>query len=71
MGRNMFVSMIEALSDKHGQMDLRFEDLTLSAGGTGMSVTMSGTITVQAHMRELADEERAAHVQHNVAALKT
>ncbi len=71
MGRNMFVSMIEALSDKHGQMDLRFEDLTLSAGGTGMSVTMSGTITVQVHMRELADEERAAHVQHNVAALKT
>ncbi len=69
-GRNMLGDAVEALAEKHSQMDIRFDDLTLALGDTGMSVQLRGLITIQVHMRALADEERAAHVQHNVEALR-
>jgi hypothetical protein len=69
-GRNMMGDAIQAMAEKQGQLDIRFDDLTLQLGETGISVQLRGTLTIQMHLRGMADEERAAHVQHNVAALR-
>jgi hypothetical protein len=71
MGKGLVEGMVDALSDKHSQLDIRFQNLTLTLGGMGLHVQLSGTVTLSVHLRDLADEERAAHIQHNVAALRT
>lgn len=62
--------LIEALSDKHGQLDLRLQNLVVRLAGSRLGLEISGTITVAIHMRDLSEEERQAHIARNVAALK-
>jgi hypothetical protein len=70
MGKGFVEGLIEALSDKHGQLDVRFQNLSVSMGGTGLSVNLSGSIQVAVHMRDLADTEKDAHVRSNIAAMR-
>lgn len=64
------VGIIEALTDRQSQLDIRLNDLTLRWAGTPFSVQLSGTVTVAVHMRDLTDKEKAAHVAANVAHLR-
>lgn len=71
VGKGLVEGLIEALSDKHTQLDVRLRGLTLNLRGGGVALVVNGTVTVAVHMREITDEERAAYVAHNVAAAKT
>jgi hypothetical protein len=70
MGKGMVEGLIEALSDKHSQMDLRFQHLAVSLAGTRFQLEISGTISLAVHMRDMTDSEREAHVQHTLEAIK-
>ncbi|PSN83272.1 hypothetical protein B9Q13_03605 [Candidatus Marsarchaeota G2 archaeon ECH_B_SAG-G16] len=68
--KGLFEGLIEALSDKHSQLDIRINGLTLSFEGIPLSIELNGMISLSVHMRDLTDEEKQAYVQHNVSSLK-
>ena len=70
VGRGLFEGIIDALEDKHSQVDLRLEGLTLSFGDSRLALRLSGTVSVAVHLRELTDEEKSAHASHNIARLR-
>ncbi|MEM0272697.1 MAG: hypothetical protein QW514_09175 [Thermoprotei archaeon] len=63
--------MIEALSDKHSQLDVRLQNVVLRMPGSRLGLEINGAISFAVHMRDLSDEEKQAHIARNVAALKT
>ncbi|MGI0071176.1 MAG: hypothetical protein ACRECT_03795 [Thermoplasmata archaeon] len=67
MSKGLLEGLVDALSDKHSQMDLRLEDLTLSLGDSRLALRLSGTVTVAVHMRDLTDGEKDAHAAANIA----
>lgn len=71
VGRGLMEGVIEALSDKHSQLDVRLQNLTLALGDTGLHLRLSGTVSVAVHMRELTDAEKDAHATANIAKIQT
>ena len=70
VSKGLMEGVIEALTDKHSQLDLRLKGLTLSLGDSRLAVRLSGDVTVAVHLRDLTEEEKAAHAASNVAALR-
>ena len=68
---NPFADLIAAVSDRHGEMNIRLEHLTLKLPLVPESIELNGTITVSAHMRDLTDKEKAARVSKEIRALGT
>jgi hypothetical protein len=68
--RGLFEGLIEALADKHSQVDLNFQNVSLRLPGVQrMAVELNGTVTLSVHMRELSDQEKEALVSRNVASV--
>ena len=57
---NPLVEMIEALSNRQGQVDVRLEKFAVKLPYAG-EVELTGNLTVSVHLRELTDRERKAH----------
>lgn len=66
---NPFLDLMTALSNHHGQIDLRLEHLSLKLPFTSQTVEMNGTVSVSVHLRELSEKERTAHVARQVRQL--
>ncbi len=62
--------LLKALTDKHGQLDVRLDKISLTVPGSPVGVELNGTVSVVVHLRDLTDEERKAHVAHNVQAIR-
>jgi hypothetical protein len=71
MSKGLLEGVIDALTDKHSQLDLHLQDITLSLGDRRMALRLSGDVTLAVHMRELTEEEKAAHSSSTVARLRT
>lgn len=71
MSEGLFAGLIDALSDKHSQLDIRLQNLVIRMPGSRLGLEINGLITLAVHMRDLSEEERQAHIARNVAALKT
>ncbi len=67
--RGLMEGVIEALTDKHSQLDVRLDGLTLSLGDSRLGLHLSGTLSVSVHMRDLTDAEKEAHSSATVARL--
>ena len=68
--QGLMEGLIEALADKHSQLDLNFQRVTLRAPGMQqIGVELDGTITLSVHMRELSEQEKQALSAKNVAAI--
>jgi len=59
---NFFQDFVQAISDHHGQMDIRLDHLELRLPILRESLELNGTISVSVHMRELSDREKQARV---------
>jgi hypothetical protein len=70
VSKGLMEGLIDALTDKHAQLDIRLRDLTMRLGGSRMGVEVNGTVTFAVHMRELDEDEKAAHAASTVAALR-
>jgi hypothetical protein len=66
---NLFVDLMDALSNHHGQMDVRFERLNLRLPFAGRTLELNGNVSVSVHLRDLSDKERSAHVAKQLRAL--
>jgi hypothetical protein len=66
--KGLLEGLIEALADKHSQVDLNFQKVRLSVPGIQeLGVELSGTVTLSVHMRDLTDQEKQAFATKNVA----
>ena len=68
--KGLLEGIIDALADKHSQLDLRLEGLTLSLGDSRLALRMSGNVSVAVHLRELTEAEKDAHVSANIARIR-
>ena len=71
VSRGLVEGVIDALSDKHSQVDLRLQGLTLSLGDSRLALRLSGTVTVAVHMRDLTTAEKDAHAEANIAKIRS
>ena len=71
ISKGLVEGVIDALTDKHSQLDLRPRGLTLSLGDSRLSLRVSGDVTLAVHMRDLMADEKAAHVAANVASIRS
>ena len=62
--------LVTALADHHGQLDIRLQKVQLSMPGTPLGLELSGKVTVSVHLRDLTPEEKHAHVESNLAAIR-
>ena len=70
--KGLFEGLIQALADKHSQLDLNFQKVSLRLPGMQqIGVELNGTVTLSVHMRELTDEEKQALAAKNIAMMST
>jgi hypothetical protein len=65
--RSIVVEFLEALSDKHSQIDINLQGMNVRFPNTGMSVEFDGLVTITSHVREMTDDEKKASASKNVA----
>jgi len=66
----MMGDLITAMSDKHSELEVRLDGLTLTLGEEErMSLHMSGRVLVTLHLRGMSEEEKDAHATASVARL--
>ena len=66
--KGLFEGLIEALADKHSQLDLNFQKVSLRLPGMQqIGVELNGVVSLTVHMRELTDQEKQAFAAKNVA----
>jgi hypothetical protein len=70
ISKGLLEGVIDAMTDKHSQVDLHLRGLKLSLGDTDLAVKLTGDVSVSVHLRDLTDQEKAAHVAAAVANLR-
>jgi hypothetical protein len=63
----VFERLLEAISDKHGQVDVNLQGLAITLPGTPIGVEVRGLVTFTIHMRDLTEGEKKASAAKNVA----
>jgi hypothetical protein len=66
---NLFQDFVQAIADRHGEVDIRLEHLSLRLPLIKESVELNGTISVSVHMRDLTDKEKNARVAKELRVL--
>ncbi len=65
---NPFLELVEALADRHGELDLHVEHLSLKLPMIRQTVELNGTVTVSVKFRGLTEREKQANVAREVRA---
>jgi len=64
----MVEGLIEALANKHAQLDINFDKTGVRIlGMQQIGLELNGTISLKVHMRDLTEEEKKALASKNVA----
>jgi len=67
---NILVELVEALSDRHGQIDLRLDHLALRLPMIRESIELNGQVSVSLHLRDLSDKEKSARAAREIRLLE-
>jgi hypothetical protein len=65
--RSLVEGIIEALSDKHSQLDINLQGMSVKFPNIGVGVEFNGLLTVTCHVRDITEDERKASASKNVA----
>ena len=57
------------MANKHSELDLSFQKVSITLPSLRMSVELNGTVTVSVHMRDMTEEEKKALAAKNVEML--
>ncbi|MDG7000868.1 MAG: hypothetical protein JRN15_17380 [Nitrososphaerota archaeon] len=72
IGNTLISGLIQALADKHSQLDVNFQKTGIRIlGMQQLGVELNGVISVTVHMRELTEDEKKASASKNVAMMAT
>ncbi|MDG6958002.1 MAG: hypothetical protein JRN55_04480, partial [Nitrososphaerota archaeon] len=58
--KSVVEGVLEALSDKHSQLDVNLQGMTVKFPNTGIGVEFNGLVTVTAHVRDMTEDEKKA-----------
>jgi hypothetical protein len=67
---NFLLDMVEALSDRQGELDIRLEHLSLRLPMIRETLELNGQISVSLHLRDLSDKEKAARAAKEIRLLE-
>ena len=59
--------ILEALSDKHSQLDINLQGMSIRFPSVGVSIECNGLITLTSHVRDITEDEKKASASRNVA----
>jgi hypothetical protein len=62
--------LLDGLTDKHGELNVRFDNVELRWKGTPLGIELNGSVKVSVHMRDLTDDEKQAHVRENLGRIR-
>ncbi|HXY56485.1 MAG TPA: hypothetical protein VEH01_02615 [Nitrososphaerales archaeon] len=65
--KSIVADFLEALSDKHSQVDINLQGMNVRFPSTGLSVEFNGLVTVTSHVRDMTEDEKKASASKNVA----
>jgi hypothetical protein len=65
----MISGLVDALNDKHGQLDIELKDVEVEMVNAKIGLRLSGTLTLSINFRELDEREKRAQVDAEVARL--
>jgi hypothetical protein len=65
-GANPFLELVEALANRHGEVDVHLEHLQVKVPMIREPLEVSGTVTVALKFRELTDREKQADVAREI-----
>jgi hypothetical protein len=65
--RSLIEGIIGALSDKHSQVDISLQGMSVKFPNTGIGVELNGLVTLSAHVRDITEDERKASASKNIA----
>lgn len=72
IGNGLIAGLVQALADKHSQLDINFQKTGVRVLGLQqLGVELNGVISITVHMRELTEEEKKASASKNVALMAT
>ncbi len=58
--KGMIEGAIEALTDKHSQLEVQLDGIRVHLPGTRFAVELNGSVSVSVHLREMSEPERQA-----------
>jgi hypothetical protein len=65
--KSLIEGIVGALSDKHSELDINLQGMSVKFPNTGIGVELNGLITVTCHVRDITEDERKASASKNVA----
>jgi len=65
--KTVLEGLLEALSDKHSQLDINLQGMSIRFPSVGVSIECNGHITLSAHVRDITEDEKKASASKNVA----
>ena len=72
IGNGLIAGLVQALADKHSQLDINFQKTGVRILGLQQfGVELNGVVSVTVHMRDLTEEEKRASATKNVALMAT
>jgi hypothetical protein len=63
-------AFLDGLTDKHGEIDVRFDKMELRWKGTPLGIELNGSLVVSVHVRDLTDDEKRAHIRENLGRIR-
>jgi len=65
--KSLVADFLEALSDKHSQMDINLQGMSVRFPSTGVSIEFNGLLTITSHVRDMTDDEKKASASKNIS----
>jgi hypothetical protein len=62
--------ILDGLTDKHGELNARFDNMQLRWRGTPLGVELNGSLVVSVHLRDLTGDEKQAHIRENLGRIR-
>lgn len=65
--KSLVEGILGALSDKHSQLDINLQGMTVTLPNMGVGLELNGLITLTAHIRDITADEKKASATKNIA----
>ena len=69
--KGLFEGLIEALANKHSQLEINFQNVNLRMPGMQLGVELNGAVSLSVHMRDMSEDEKRAFAAKNVGMMTT
>jgi hypothetical protein len=67
--RGFFEGLVDALSEKHAQLDIALDHVILKLPGLAEPLDVSGSLSISVHLRDLSQEEKELSARKNLVRL--